>query len=253
MAVVWQKQVSGTRYEVRTAGRTRRLYTNGVLHSQYNPGQPLTGSVWDLFLVSAFFHDPANVRRVLVLGVGGGAIIRQLEYFLDPQFIIGIDLNATHLQVARRHFNVRQSRQVRLVRADAVKWLIDYRGAPFDLIIEDLFIDKDNDAVRAIDADTKWLKLLSGHLSRDGTLVMNFGCVEELLSAAFWTSKQIAGQFKSAFRLMTPQNENVVAALLRSASTSRALRQHLSQRPALNPAARSSRLNYRIRPLGLNK
>ena len=48
MAIVWQDTRDGTHYQVRTAGKTLRLYTDGVLHSQYNPVKRLTGSVWDL-------------------------------------------------------------------------------------------------------------------------------------------------------------------------------------------------------------
>ena len=51
MALLWERRVEGTLYQVRSAGRTRRLYTNGVFHSQYNPVRPVTGSVWDLLLL----------------------------------------------------------------------------------------------------------------------------------------------------------------------------------------------------------
>ena len=76
MALLWSEQDGDSRYEVRSAGNTRRLYTNGVFHSQYNPNNPVTGSVWDLLLLPAFFLPPGRPRRVLVLGVGGGENIR---------------------------------------------------------------------------------------------------------------------------------------------------------------------------------
>ncbi len=40
MAVLWQKKTAGQHYEVRTAGNSRRLYKNGVCHSQFNPAIP---------------------------------------------------------------------------------------------------------------------------------------------------------------------------------------------------------------------
>lgn len=75
MAVLWEKHVDGVRYQVRAAGRTRRFYTDGVFHSQYNPLNPVTGHVWDLLMIPAFFYATGSVGRVLVLGVGGGAVI----------------------------------------------------------------------------------------------------------------------------------------------------------------------------------
>jgi spermidine synthase len=78
VSLLWERRIGGTLYQVRNAGRTRRLYTNGVFHSQYNPARPVTGSVWDLLLLPAFFYAPGELRRVLVLGVGGGAVIQQM-------------------------------------------------------------------------------------------------------------------------------------------------------------------------------
>ena len=81
MSIVWEQVQGGTRYQVRRAGGSLRLYTNGVLHSQYNAARPLTGSVWDLLTVPAFLLAPGAVQRVLVLGIGGGAVIQQLRRF----------------------------------------------------------------------------------------------------------------------------------------------------------------------------
>ncbi len=138
MTVVWDKHVDGVRYQVRTAGRTHRLYTNGVFHSQYNPANPVTGHVWDLLMVPAFFRAIGSVRRVLVLGVGGGAVIGLLRRFVVPDAIVGVELNPLHLFVARRFFGVGQQ-AARLVQADAVRWARDYPGPPFDMIVDDLF------------------------------------------------------------------------------------------------------------------
>ena len=65
MAVIWQKHVEGKCYEVRAAGHTRRLYTDGVFHSQYNPRHSLTGNVWDLLSLPSFFLQQRQLQRAL--------------------------------------------------------------------------------------------------------------------------------------------------------------------------------------------
>ena len=55
MAILWQKKIKNTQYEVRSAGQTRRLYTDGVFHSQFNPNRAITGGVWDLLMLPTFF------------------------------------------------------------------------------------------------------------------------------------------------------------------------------------------------------
>ena len=106
MAEIWQKYIDGTKYQVRKAGLTLRLYTNGVCHSEFNPRRLVTGSIWDLLILPAFFYGPRNIKRVLMLGVGGGASILQLHHLLQPESITGVELNSVHLDIARRFFNV---------------------------------------------------------------------------------------------------------------------------------------------------
>ncbi|QKQ25565.1 hypothetical protein [Candidatus Reidiella endopervernicosa] len=58
MALLWYRKEGESRYEVRSAGATRRLYTNGVFHSQYNPNRPISGSVWGLLMLPALYYPP---------------------------------------------------------------------------------------------------------------------------------------------------------------------------------------------------
>ena len=133
MALLWQKQTRDTCYEVRTAGSSRRLYTNGVFHSQYRPGRTHSGGIWDLLVVPAFFRPPGRIRRVLLLGVGGGSAIHLLRQFVEPVEIVGVELSKTHLQIARQFFGIEKN-MATLHHADAVKWLQEYDGPPFDFI-----------------------------------------------------------------------------------------------------------------------
>ena len=246
MAILWEKQVDGVHYEVRRAGRTRRFYTNGVFHSQYNPANPVTGHVWDLLMVPAFFYAVGSVRRVLVLGVGGGAVIGLLHRFVVPDAVVGVELNPLHLFVARRFFGVgRQS--ARLVRADAVKWIRDYRGPPFDMIVDDLFGELNGEPVRAVEMNVRWFQSLLKHLSHQGMIVANFTSAQALRSCAYYSSRRLAGRFAGVFQLTTPADENAVGVFLRRPSSTRALRANLRATPGLNPDLKTSRLSYRVR------
>jgi spermidine synthase len=248
MAILWHKQEGETRYEVRGAGHTRRLYTNGVFHSQYNPHQPLTGSVWDLLLLPAFLLPAGAVRRVLVLGVGGGAVIRQLNHFLVPEQIVGVELNPVHLQVAREHFGVERE-NVELHQADARWWLKQYRGAPFDMIIDDLFSDAGGEPQRAVAFDGPWLRGLLKRLAPAGVLVCNFGSPQELSECAWFRQPAVATRLVTAFQLTTPRYENAIGAFVCQPVTSAALRERLRGEPGLNPDHKGCRLDYRIRRL----
>ena len=248
MAIIWEKRQGDTHYEVRSAGGSRRLYTNGVFHSQYNPNNPVTGNVWDLLLLPVFFYNPGEIKRILMLGVGGGAVIQQLNYFIEPEEIVGIEYDPVHIDIAQRFFDIKQD-NVSLHHADAVKWLEDYRGPKFDLIIDDLFGEVDGEPSRAVEVTNKWARKIFSNLSKQGMVVSNFISPKELKGSAYVQDRLLQSRIKSSFTLNNPYYDNAVGAFLGVDATSKQLRQRLHTIPLFNSPQKLGKLNYRIRQL----
>jgi spermidine synthase len=247
VGIVWQKKINGKQYEVRSAGKTRRLYTDGVFHSQYNPNRTLTSNVWDLISLPAFFLDADKIRRILVLGVGGGAVIRQYLQWFPHADIIGIELDVTHLGIAKRFFGIK-SKKATLIEADAIEWVKRYRGLAFDIVIDDLFAEVDGEPGRVITANTAWLKQLTRLLTPHGILIMNFTESKDLRDCAVVTSKEYSGIFESAYRLMTPLYENQIGVFLKQNSTANEWRKRIRAHP-LNREFEQCQEKYQMRRL----
>ena len=245
MAVVWQKDINGTHYEVRKAGNSTRLYTDGVFHSQYNPEHRLTKGVWDLLMLPAFFQPPGSIKRVLVLGVGGGSVLQLIHQFVKPEVLIGIELIPVHLTIAKRFFGV-DKKIARLYLADAVNWLQNYTGPPFDMIIDDLFGEENGEGVRAVSLNSTWFNLLNKNLSKIGILVVNLLCTKTLLDSAYFTNPRIAGNYDSVYKLTFPQFHNVIAAFLKQQSSNTLLRRNLLQCPELDFKKQYSKTPFRV-------
>ena len=124
-------------------------------------------------MLPAFFLPQAQVQRVLVLGVGGGAAIQLLKQFVRPEKIVGIELNPVHIDIARRFFKLKD-KSIALIEADAVEWLKAYRGKKFDMIIDDLFYEEAGEPVAVTNANVQWFNLLLRNLTREGVIVRNF-------------------------------------------------------------------------------
>lgn len=216
MAVIWEQRINKRLYQVRQAGGSLRLYTDGTFHSQYNPRWPLSGGIWDLLVLPALFR-PERVERVLVLGVGGGAVIRQLEQLVKPTSIVGVELDPVHLRIARQHFGLEKLPNVSLLEADAKTWLGAYRGPAFDLIVDDLFSENGSSPERAFPLDEDWSTQLLKALSPHGVLVANMESPQALRLSAPRASPQIRRQFSTSFSLSVPGYENRIAAFFKSA------------------------------------
>jgi spermidine synthase len=248
MAILFEKSFQGCTYQVRSAGNTRRLYADGVFHSQYNPTHVVTGSVWDLLFLPSQFYSAAELKRVLVLGVGGGAVIHMLNQFMQPAQVVGIELNPLHIKLAQRFFDL-QYDNLELIQANAIDWMIEYQGEPFDLIIDDLYFEQDGEPQRAINADASWFDVMMDNLTERGMLVMNFVNYREWRASAYYEEAFIQEAFESVYQFATPTCHNAVIAFLRKQTETRMLRQALKNTPQLNPERTQCRLRYAVKKI----
>gem|GEM_PF-4276042 len=58
----------------------------------------MSGGVWDLLFIPSLFLEAGAVKRVLLLGVGGGAVIRQYLTFMQIEKLVGVELDPMHLK-----------------------------------------------------------------------------------------------------------------------------------------------------------
>lgn len=211
--LIWRKRDRwGRDYQVRRAGNSLRLYTDGVFHSQYNPTRRYERAVWDLLWLPVTGLSLGPCPRILVLGVGGGAVIKKLRQEYADALLVGVDLNPIHLRVARRFFVVNHSQDL-LLEAEAGAFVRDYQGPPFDVIIDDVFTERDGEPVRALELDNPWCQALLRILRPQGLLVANFASAQEALSSAPW--QDYSDAFAQRWRWTMPGYDNVIGACYR--------------------------------------
>ena len=249
MAIVWSYQDPNdqTRYQVRSAGSSLRLYTNGAFHSQYSPKHLFTGAVWDLLSIPVLLKKHTKpsqntASNILMLGVGGGSAIHQLNTLLHPKEIVGIEVNPIHIHVAQKHFGL-NAKNINLHEADAFAWVNQCRRK-FDVIIDDLFLDAPDDPVRPFEPGLKWVKKLESRLTTHGMLIQNHLSLDSARQVA-----DLAAGFSTALLFSTPQYENVVLALYREPPTGKAYTRQIKTIVAATQLKSSGKLRFNIRKL----
>lgn len=243
MAVVFSRQQGNTRYEIRTAGRSVRLYTNGILHTQYHPERQVTGGVWDLLALPALALP--TVRRVLMLGVGGGAAIHLLRAWCPGVHVTGVELNPVHLQLARRFFALK-GRDITLVEADAGVFVGQYQDEPFDLVIEDLFSGRNGMPDRVFAANRQWCQALGRLVNADGALVLNTVSQRQLRESALARDLRVTARWSSSLCLTMPAYANAVGAFFRHPTSMAAVRSAIRADVVRQRQERTGVLRYRI-------
>ena len=170
----------------------------------------MTGSVWDLLFLPGLFLEKKPLR-VLVLGVGGGAVMHACRQHLDVESVIGVDIDAMHLKLAERFFDLK-GRVFELVEADAIDYVAQYQGEKFDLIIDDVFSEVQGEPEKVAQADRLWFLRLYGILAHRGVLVMNFVGQDKALSSAALHDALVKCFLPHAMHLTTPFYDNHVLA-----------------------------------------
>ena len=177
MTVKWRYVNKKASYRVVQAGNSIRLYRNNVLHSQWNDMKPVSGKLWDLFLITVV-GQRKSLSNVLVLGAGGGSVINLIHYFYPDANITAVDFDRVHLKVAKKYFKV-NTKKCELIYSDAQKWIKNNGKNKFDLIVDDVFSELDSIPYRSIDDQSDWAKLLVRQLKSKGVLVFNFADKQE--------------------------------------------------------------------------
>ncbi len=244
MAIVWQHNKGSTRYEVRSAGATRRLYTNGAFHSQHNPHHLFTGGIWDLLVVPALYF-PVKRPKILILGVGGGAAIHLFNQLIDQPDITGIEYDKTHLRIAKDFFGCNASIAT-LIHADAYQW-IEQNNGKYHVLLDDLFVDGPDDPVRPKAVNWQWIKQLSRKLTEDGILIQNHLSPTTARTTA--RDAKTRKLFRHALLFHHPRYANGILALYRRPVDIRHAREALKQSIKTTYPGELKRLSYRVETL----
>ncbi|BFM07083.1 hypothetical protein [Halioxenophilus aromaticivorans] len=244
MPELWSHTVGDEQYRVVRAGHSLRLYTNGVLHSQYNPNQVVSGALWDLLLVPAFMY-PGLLKKALVLGVGGGAVINMLRYFWHQLAVVGVDNNAVHLEVAQQFFGVNGA-EVGLHYADARDWLASHGDDQYDYVLDDIFGGKNGDPQRPFAFDAQWLHSLCQRLAPNGVLAINFDRAQQAYQLIDTLADAMAElKIQRGWILENPSYCNGVLVLSKASVEMASAVERMQTHRILDSRLRSCRLNYR--------
>ncbi|WP_396587138.1 hypothetical protein [Bermanella sp. R86510] len=229
MAVIYQRKQGGTLYEVRQAGASVRLYSNGVLHSQFNPQNTISGAIWDLLILPAFML-PKPPESALILGLGGGTLVHLIQQFFPQCKITCVEIDPTHIHIAKRFFKVKG---INIVKSDAYGFL-KQNTDKFDWIIDDVFDHTSGDPVRQHGLVQK---LYQSRLNKNGLLSINV--IDDVEGLA-----GISKEFSRTYRFQHPLYDNQIYVFGNHLNNVKTFYAGLRQHKCLNQNYKTCRLKF---------
>ena len=148
------------------------LFVDGSHASEWQPERAVTHSIWDLLAAPVMLLPAERVPRVLLMGIGGGTVLRVLRALRPDASLTGVELDADVVAAARSAFAL-DALGATIVVDDAQRFVAQTPArAAFDLIIDDVYQGQ----VGAMFKPEGWevtLRRCFARLSAVGVLVCN--------------------------------------------------------------------------------
>ena len=163
--------------QVVQTGRRRELILNEgqAIHSIYDPGTLLTQGYWDLFITAPLFGyrnwQGERPRRVLIIGLAGGTVARQLTAaYGNSVQIDGVEIDPRVIEVGQRYFNMKEP-NLNPIAADG-RYFLDHTSHQYDLVVVDAY----RQPYIPFQLTTKeFFASVRTHLTRTGVVAVNVG------------------------------------------------------------------------------
>ncbi|HWI18234.1 MAG TPA: fused MFS/spermidine synthase, partial [Vicinamibacterales bacterium] len=162
-------------------------------------------------MFASYLYQP-QPRRVLIVGLGGGAMVRFLTHHEPQVQIDAVEIDPVVVQLADKFFDVRSGGNVRVHTADAVKF-VEATTERYDVILMDAFLrpsgDTDTTGVPTRLKTLEFLGRLKQILAPGGVIAFNVN--EHASMADDIASVATAFGHAVVYRCPPSQNKVVVA------------------------------------------
>src|SRR5947209_751425 len=160
---------------VKVGDETQLILNEGVgIHSIYNPNSILTQGPWDYFMIAPYFNNPPftqnQVRKVAIIGLGGGTAVREFTAAYGPIPIDGVEIDNTIVNMGRQYFHMNEP-NLHVVLQDG-RYFLQTSSQKFDVVAIDAY---QQPYVPFQLTTREFFQEVRNHLTPTGVTVINAG------------------------------------------------------------------------------
>ncbi|MFH1822171.1 MAG: fused MFS/spermidine synthase [Patescibacteria group bacterium] len=182
------KDKEGTNYLIFNEG--------GAIQSIYNKDKILTGYYYDNFNILPYLADSEKRKNVLILGLAGGTIATQLNYFFKDEIEIdGVEIDKKVIAAAKKYFGLDDS-MVKIYNQDGRIFLRN-NEKNYDIIIVDAY-QNELYIPWTMTTEEFW-SLAKSRLNKDGLMAINVNSTSQETDLLDAISNTIASVFKYTY------------------------------------------------------
>ena len=220
-------------------GRRLLILNDGhAVHSVFDPEELLTGGPWDYFMVAPLMVEDAaplamspEPEDVLLIGLAGGTVARQLTAAYGPIPITGVEIDPEIDEVARKYFGLDDLENVDVIVADG-RYALRTSDRAFDLIGVDAYRQP---YIPFQLTSREFFQEVAAHLRPGGVAVVNAGRTRtdfRLVEALAATMRDV---FPHVVAIDVDRYTNTILVGSQSPLSADALMQNIERLPEASP------------------
>lgn len=186
---------------------TRYLVFNegGGIQSVYDKENILNGYYYDYYNILPYFINQNNPKKALIIGLAGGTIATQLNYFFKDQIEIeGVEIDKKVIEAAKNYFDLDDS-IVKIHNQDG-RMFLEHSADKFDLIIVDAY-QNELHIVWTLTTREFW-ELVKGRLSDGGLAAININSNSDSSALLNAITNTMAGVFGNVYISRAQENSS---------------------------------------------
>lgn len=181
------------RFRTDYSGTVEIVEENGEVYMDTAHANYSYGTLQRILAVGVNQVDVTCIRSVLVLGLGGGSIVKTLrEEFGYSRQITAVELDKSIINIALHEFGLIRDKKLSIIHGDALQVVSDL-DTRFDLIIIDLFIH--TEVPEVFYEPPFWIDI-HRLLSRRGTFLFNASVGRKGMRAVRDLKEMMDGHFQ---------------------------------------------------------
>ncbi|HXL38812.1 MAG TPA: fused MFS/spermidine synthase [Ktedonobacteraceae bacterium] len=160
---------------VKVGEETQLILNEGVgIHSIYNPNSILTEGPWDYFMIAPYFNNPPftqnQVRKVAIIGLGGGTAVREFTTAYGPIPIDGVEIDNAIVNMGRQYFHMNEP-NLHVVLQDG-RYFLQTNSQKYDVVAIDAY---QQPYIPFQLTTQEFFQEVRNHLTPSGVTVINAG------------------------------------------------------------------------------
>ncbi len=162
--------------------RAHSEFSESTINTSNSMELPLS---YNRSIMAALAYSP-DCKKILMVGLGGGAITRYINMFMPSVDITNVELDRDVIRLAKKYFGIKESENYRIIESDGRIYLKQNMDTNYDIVILDAF----RGGYIPFHLLTKeYFSLIKEHLNMNGCVALNLHTNSELYDSTIVTLK----------------------------------------------------------------